>query len=874
MGRYWLPRTQSNSGIMLLGMAIVLFLLSSLGAYAGTGLWGVIPGVGNPDTDVNIPIYLQLTTGQAFKADFTVTINPVNGAPPMTSALGWHTTIGVTEGIPLVESTPNTVHVIIGGPTTAFDILTAPTDASSGRIGYVTARIPASAVPGQSYSITVSGNAVDPDFIGFTPGSLDTPNGIGVQTTLTVSGSHGIVTVDGVSRNLPYIGSFAPWDTLRLSAIADADYRFGSWAGDLNGTNPDISILMNNNKAISANFIREYFFVVVKIGNGSVQMDGVPLNLPYAELVDEGSSITLQATPDPDWQFTGWTGDINGTDNPITFSVTGGKTVTANFVRVPCIISGRVTLNGIGIPGVYMDGLPSPVVTDVDGNYSMSVPYGWSGTVTPLLTDTSFNPASQIYTDVINDRSGQDYAATELCWLTLTSYGGDNPLFDIGSVSVNGEVHALTSVWVGQFPKDSSVTLWAIPEPGWRFLLWWEEGQPERTANPITIEMTQGRNISVDFVPIESYLVGDVTPELVDTDGDGMCFGLGEFGDNNLQTGGDLMCDDVATTILGWSAFGSYPPPGTVMFDLMDSYPIDTRKTRGGDGRITWGDVITTYDRCIDPSLARPCRTVLPTNVAIASGALVASSDSSLTISPGAAAPGDTVWLPLTLELGKKSADRFGFCIDLIPDEGAPLATVLDFVPAEELPIPDVNEPAGPTLVVAWLNRLPAATKSAFLGYVRMTIPETAQNGDRWSIHCTAAGASSGATELALQPVDGSIQAVQTTPHDVAVTEFAVPTSGHIKKPVTFTVTVANQTMTMEQSVAVTIWIRRADGSESSLSTQIITLAGLSSMQVGFPHTFTPTDIPGIMLWAQVTVAGDTDINNDRSSIRSVTLKK
>lgn len=63
------------------------------------------------------------------------------------------------------------------------------------------------------------------------------------------------------------------------------------------------------------------------IGSGTVLIDP-PLG-PYAPY----SQITLKATPQQGWQFLGWSGDINSTQNPITITVTKNLNIKAIFVN-------------------------------------------------------------------------------------------------------------------------------------------------------------------------------------------------------------------------------------------------------------------------------------------------------------------------------------------------------------------------------------------------------------------------------------------------------------------------------------------------------------------------------------------------------------
>ena len=70
-------------------------------------------------------------------------------------------------------------------------------------------------------------------------------------------------------------------------------------------------------------------------------------------------------------------------------------------------ISGSVGLNG-----VVMRGLPDEPISDANGNYTVTVGYGWSGTVVPTKEGYDFKPNRRIYDSATKDEKG-DYT-TEL----------------------------------------------------------------------------------------------------------------------------------------------------------------------------------------------------------------------------------------------------------------------------------------------------------------------------------------------------------------------------------------------------------------------------------------------------------------------------
>ena len=66
---------------------------------------------------------------------------------------------------------------------------------------------------------------------------------------------------------------------------------------------------------------------IIIVGNGSVTVE------PDQPAYYVGDPITLTATADLGWAFTGWSGDLTSTDNPETITLGGNTTVTATFTR-------------------------------------------------------------------------------------------------------------------------------------------------------------------------------------------------------------------------------------------------------------------------------------------------------------------------------------------------------------------------------------------------------------------------------------------------------------------------------------------------------------------------------------------------------------
>jgi uncharacterized repeat protein (TIGR02543 family) len=143
----------------------------------------------------------------------------------------------------------------------------------------------------------------------------------GTQYTLTT----GVVGLGSVS---PSSGSYDAGTMVTLTATPNAGYQFSNWSGDLSGSTNPATITMDGNKNITATFTAisptQYSLTVNTVGSGSVS--------PSSGSYDAGTMVTLTATPNAGYQFSGWSGDLSGSTNPTTITMNANKNITATFV--------------------------------------------------------------------------------------------------------------------------------------------------------------------------------------------------------------------------------------------------------------------------------------------------------------------------------------------------------------------------------------------------------------------------------------------------------------------------------------------------------------------------------------------------------------
>ena len=81
--------------------------------------------------------------------------------------------------------------------------------------------------------------------------------------------------------------------------------------------------------------IGSYTLSLAKTGNGQVRVNGTLRSPPWSGSFTPGTSVSLEAVPDSTWVFSSWSGSLSGSANPTSITMTGDKSVTANFTQQP-----------------------------------------------------------------------------------------------------------------------------------------------------------------------------------------------------------------------------------------------------------------------------------------------------------------------------------------------------------------------------------------------------------------------------------------------------------------------------------------------------------------------------------------------------------
>ena len=295
--------------------------------------------------------------------------------------------------------------------------------------------------------------------------------------TLSVSAQNGgTVNISG--------GNYEAGELVTLIATANSGYVFSGWS---NGSikNP-LLISVFSNQTIEAIFEEvKYSLLINTLGEGIVSETLVSSgrNSDYTK----GSIVKLTAEPSQEWVFSRWTGDYNGTENPIEINMTEEKTLTAIFEKVTYSLS--IETQGEGSVSEAL--ISAGKLTDYN-----------SGSVVKL---TALPSSGWIFSNWSGDYEGIENPVeidiTEEKNILAVFIEGDQEIQYNLSVSTQGEgsvsEELIESSKITDYALGSLVRLTAYPSEGWTFSKW--IGDYEGFESPVEISISESKNITAVF---------------------------------------------------------------------------------------------------------------------------------------------------------------------------------------------------------------------------------------------------------------------------------------------------------------------------------------------------------------------------------------
>jgi len=281
-----------------------------------------------------------------------------------------------------------------------------------------------------NYSFTVSYNfsgTVTPSSTGFTftPANKSYLN---LSTTQTNQNYTALVTISG---NAGVAGATLSWtDGTAKTTTADGsgNYSFTvsyNFSGTVTPSSTGL-IFTPTSKTytnLTANQTNQNYTPLVTV-SGNTGVPGAVLSWT------DGTAKTASADGSGNYSFTvsyNWTGTVTPSLTSYSFTPVNKSYSNITSNQTNQNYTALVTISGnAGIAGAtlfWTDGTAKTKIADANGNYSFTVSYNFTGTVTPLLTGYTFTPTNKLYTKVLANQTNQNYTATGLTY-TLSGNTG------------------------------------------------------------------------------------------------------------------------------------------------------------------------------------------------------------------------------------------------------------------------------------------------------------------------------------------------------------------------------------------------------------------------------------------------------------------
>ena len=286
----------------------------------------------------------------------------------------------------------------------------------------------------------------------------------------------------------PVSGSFEAGTGIEVNASPAPGWIFKQWNGDMESDQNPLTLTMNRDLSIEAEFEYTGYELIVHIdGEGSVNQDIIQ---EKRDFFDENVIVQLTAVPAEGWQFQEWQGDITGADNPETIVMDQAKEVTAVFTRKEFTLS--VEAEG---EGTYSMELLSGTQTENGFLFESQVRLTaepaegwvfmrWEGGVTSNENPYSFSIQQDTEITAVFEREG---------FLLTVETDGEG--------TVQQKIIQTKST---NYPFETVVELTAVPAEGWQFQEW--QGDITGADNPETIVMDQAKEVTAVFTRKEYTL--------------------------------------------------------------------------------------------------------------------------------------------------------------------------------------------------------------------------------------------------------------------------------------------------------------------------------------------------------------------------------
>jgi hypothetical protein len=250
--------------------------------------------------------------------------------------------------------------------------------------------------------------------------------------------------------------SFDHWETTGLMSVAN-----------VNAASTTITVSGDGTlRAVYTEIAIQYTLTVSTVGSGSVTKD--PNQATYAS----GTVVELTAVPTAGFEFSGWSGAITGTTNPVQVAMNSDKAVTATFTQIPSVHlfednfeSGNLAAwSGSDGGAAISTASPYQGAYHLTSSLSSGANNGWSGVYRSITGTNPVYLSAQVQFNAPQNTNNEDQWA-----LAFTQSTAGNALAYAGLRQVGGTLY--WSIW---YISSGTTLTYAVSStvytPGWHNL--------------------------------------------------------------------------------------------------------------------------------------------------------------------------------------------------------------------------------------------------------------------------------------------------------------------------------------------------------------------------------------------------------------------
>jgi alpha-tubulin suppressor-like RCC1 family protein len=315
-----------------------------------------------------------------------------------------------------------------------------------------------------------------------------------VQATLATSPSGLQVTIDGFTytapQNLTWLAGTCHDGNIQSPQYGSSGIRYAFTGVVTNAAGSGCTPTPAAPTTYTANFSAQYLLTT----SASPASGGSIAASPSSSdgFYDSGTSVQLTAIPETAFPFgfDHWTGDLNGSTNPQTLSMTAPHTVTGNFVALTNI---TVNTSPAGL-SILVDGSshtsPYTFQWAVGSSHTIATTSPQAGPAGSRYAFGTWSDAGAMSHSVMTPASATIYTANFTTQYLLTT-----SVFPVSS----GTVAANPSSTDGYYNSGTSVLLTATPASSFVFANW--TGGITGSANPQSVLMNNAQSVTANFLP-------------------------------------------------------------------------------------------------------------------------------------------------------------------------------------------------------------------------------------------------------------------------------------------------------------------------------------------------------------------------------------